>query len=56
MRPLQLCCLLRYEEEVALKTTAENEFMVLKKVMAALSGEELNAGCCMLGDWSILLI
>ena len=24
--------LLRYEEEVALKTTAENEFVVLKKV------------------------
>lgn len=27
-----MLCLLRYEEEVALRTTAENEFVVLKKV------------------------
>ena len=27
---------LRYEEEVALKTTAENEFVVLKKVSDSL--------------------
>lgn len=29
---LTVLSLLRYEEEVALKTTAENEFVVLKKV------------------------
>jgi len=31
--------LLRYEEEVALKTTAENEFVVLKKVSDSLHVE-----------------